>query len=112
VLRSAIRDVPQLLAILPRWDCREWLDVLRKFAASSSSSWRRCWDIAAPRGGRAQRRSCCWLRFATATKFAREHPVHGVERVLAMAIIATLANSAIFVALAFAMGRAIAWAIG
>ena len=52
------------------------------------------------------------LRYAHHVKFAHEHPVHGEERVLAMAIIATLANSALFVAFAFVMGRAIAWAIG
>lgn len=51
------------------------------------------------------------LRYGHHVKFAREHPVHGVDRVLAMAIIATLLNSALFIAVAFAMGRAIAWLI-
>lgn len=51
------------------------------------------------------------LRYGHHVKFAREHPVHGEERVLAMAIIATLLNGALFVALAFAMGCAIAWLV-
>lgn len=51
------------------------------------------------------------LRYGHHVKFAREHPVHGENHVLAMAIIATLLNSALFVVLAYAMGRAIAWLI-
>jgi len=51
------------------------------------------------------------LRYEHHVKFARAHPVHGEKRVLAMAITATLLNSAIFVALAFALGRAIAWLV-
>lgn len=51
------------------------------------------------------------LRYGHHVKFAREHPVHGENRVFAMAIIATLLNSLLFVALAFAMGRAIAWLV-
>jgi len=51
------------------------------------------------------------LRYGHHVKFARKHPVHGHQRVLTMAITATLLNSAIFVALAFATGRAIAWLV-
>lgn len=51
------------------------------------------------------------LRYRHHVKFAREHPVHGEHRALAMAIIATLLNSLLFAALAFAMGCAIAWLI-
>lgn len=49
------------------------------------------------------------LRYGAQLRFAERHKHFGEERALAMAILATLLNSALFVGLAFALGRAIAW---
>jgi hypothetical protein len=49
------------------------------------------------------------LRYGTHARLARKHGAVGEERVLTLAITLTLINSAVFVALAFALGRAIAF---
>jgi hypothetical protein len=49
------------------------------------------------------------LRYPAHERLARRYAVVGRERVLALAVALTLLNSAVFVALAFALGRVIAF---